>query len=365
MSKRDFYQILGVGRDANETELKKAYRKLAMQYHPDKNPGDDEAEEMFKEAAEAYDVLKDQEKRQIYDQFGHEGLKGRGFGGGPGGFDDIFSSFSDIFDGFFGGGGGRSRSTGADLRLDLKLKFEEAAFGIQKVVNINKRESCGTCRGSGSKPGTSPQVCGTCRGSGQYIQQQGFFSIKATCPACNGAGQKIVSPCSDCRGQGSVLKPKEISVNVPAGVDNGSRLRLRGEGEGGPNGEPPGDIYVIIHMQPHEFFHREEYDLYCRLPISFSQAALGAEIEVPLLEEGKTKVISLPQGTQSGNTYRIPGVGIPHIQGRGRGDQVLQIVIETPKKLTKKQKELFQELAEIDGKAVKSKHMGFFEKLMS
>jgi molecular chaperone DnaJ len=286
-------------------------------------------------------------------------------GGGPAGFEDIFSNFGDIFDGFFGGGGGRSRSTGADLRLDLELKFEEAAFGIKKVVDINKKETCETCRGNGCKPKTSPQVCGTCRGSGEFIQQQGFFSIKTVCPNCNGAGKRIVTPCNTCRGQGAVLKPKEISVNVPAGVDHGSRLRLRGEGESGPNGEPPGDIYVIIHVKQHEFFHREENDIYCRLPISFSQAALGAEIEVPLLEKGKTKIISLPGGTQSGNTYRIPGAGIPHVQGRGRGDQVLQLIVETPKKLSKKQKELLQELAEIDGKAVQDKHMGFFEKLMS
>lgn len=361
MTQRDYYQILGVSRNASESELKKAYRQLALKYHPDKNPGDQEAEDNFKEAAEAYEVLKDPEKRNIYDQFGKEGLKGRGFAG-PRGFEDIFSAFGDIFGDFFGTGGGPS--TGADLRLDVTISFQEAAFGAKKEIDITKQAGCDTCRGSGAKPGHAPQRCSTCHGTGQVVRTQGFFNVSSPCPTCHGAGQIITHPCTQCHGEGRVRVKKKVSINIPAGVDNGSRLRLRGEGESGPGGLPPGDLYVFLQVEPHEFFHREDNDLHCRLNLSFSQAALAAEIEVPILEEGKTRVISVPPGTQSGATHRISGAGIPHLRGHSRGDQIIHFSVETPKHLNKRQKELFKELAEIDGKPVKETLKGFFQKLM-
>ncbi|CAI2718649.1 molecular chaperone DnaJ [Nitrospina watsonii] len=358
MVKRDYYEVLNVARNASEGELKKAYRQMALKYHPDKNPGDKEAEDKFKEASEAYEVLRDAEKRQVYDQFGHEGLKGQG--AGFSGFDDIFSNFGDIFGEFFGGGGGRQR-TGNDLRADTTITFEEAAFGIEKKIDVRKHVICETCRGSRCKPGTTPETCSTCKGTGQVIRSQGFFSLSTPCPQCHGQGQIVRDPCTDCRGEGVVVDSKSISVNIPAGVDDGSRLRLRGEGEAGP-GLPPGDLYVFVRVKPHEFFHRDEYHILCRLNLSVSQAALGADIEVPTLD-GETKVINIPAGTQSGERYRIPGGGIPHLRGHGRGDQIIQFFVEVPKKLNKRQKELYQELAEIDGQPVKEKIKGFFEKL--
>ncbi len=360
MTKRDYYEILNVNRNASESEIKKSYRQLALKYHPDKNPGDHEAEEKFKEASEAYEVLRDAEKRKVYDQFGHEGLKGQGFSGFQG-FDDIFSQFGDIFGDFFGGGG-RQR-TGADLRLDIKLTFTEAAFGTQKEVDVNKHVECGHCHGSGCKPGTSPITCSTCRGTGQVVRTQGFFSMSSPCPHCHGEGQTISDPCKDCRGQGRVINKKQISVNIPPGVDDGSRLRLRGEGETGPGNVPPGDLYVFLHVEAHDFFHRDGYDIYSRMPISFSQAALGAEVEVPMLD-GKTQTINIPPGTQSGEPYKIRGAGIPNVRGHGRGDQIIQLIVETPKKLNKRQKELFHDLADIDGKPVKEILKGFFQKLV-
>ncbi len=361
MSQRDYYQVLNVSRDASESELKKAYRQLALKYHPDKNPGDHAAEDKFKEAAEAYEVLKDPEKRKIYDQFGHEGLKGRGFSGFQG-FEDIFSSFGDVFQDFFGGGGGRGQQTGADLRLDVNISFTEAAYGIERKVDITKHCNCKSCNGSGAKPGTSPKVCSTCRGTGQVVRSQGFFSMASPCHACQGQGQVVEHRCSDCHGEGRVPEKKTISVTVPPGVDDGSRLRLRGEGEAGPSGAPPGDLYVFIHVEAHDLFHREGYDIFCRLNLSFSQAALGAEIEVPLLDD-KTKIITVKAGTQSGEMMRIMGAGIPHVRGHGRGDQIIQMTVETPKKLSKRQKELFHELAEIDGNPIKETLKGFFQKL--
>ncbi|MCF8724080.1 molecular chaperone DnaJ [Nitrospina gracilis] len=357
MVKRDYYEILEVSREASEAELKKAYRQMALKYHPDKNPGDKEAEEKFKEASEAYEVLRDAEKRRVYDQFGHEGLKGQGFGGFSG-FEDIFSTFGDIFGDFFGGG--RQR-TGNDLRADAQITFEEAAFGVQKEIDVRKHVVCQSCKGSRCKPGTTPERCNTCHGTGQVVRSQGFFSLSTPCPQCHGAGEIVRDPCTHCRGEGVVVDKKTISVNIPGGVDNGSRLRLRGEGEAGP-GLPPGDLYVFVHVKPHEFFHRDGQHILCRLNLSVSQAALGADIEVPMLD-GTTKVINVPAGTQSGETYRIPGGGIPNLRGPGHGDQIIQFFVEVPKKLNKRQKELFQELAEIDGKPVKEKIKGFFEKL--
>lgn len=357
--KRDYYEVLGVDRNASESDLKKSYRQMALKYHPDKNPGNHEAEEKFKEAAEAYEALRDPEKRGIYDQFGHEGLKGKGFGGGFGGFEDIFSTFGDLFGDFFGGGGGQR--TGADLRTDVTISFEQAAFGIEKSVEVRKHVPCQTCKGSRCKPGTSPVYCGTCRGTGQVVRSQGFFSLQSPCPQCHGTGQIIKDPCRTCHGEGVEIDKKEISVNIPAGVDDGSRLRLRGEGEAAP-GMPAGDLYVFVHVQAHDFFHREGQDIYCQLNISFSQAALGADMEVTLLDD-KTKTISITPGTQSGDRYRIEGAGIPQIRGRGRGNQIIQLIVETPKKLNKKQKELLHELAEIDGKPVKEKLKGIFQRL--
>jgi molecular chaperone DnaJ len=357
--KRDYYEVLGVDRNSSESELKKSYRQMALKYHPDKNPDNKEAEENFKEAAEAYEVLRDPEKRKIYDQFGHDGLKGQGFGGGFGGFEDIFSSFGDIFGDFFGGGGGQR--TGADLRSDVTISFEQAAFGTEETVEVRKHVPCKVCKGSRCKPGSSPVQCGTCHGTGQVVRSQGFFSMQSPCPHCHGTGQLIKDPCRTCHGEGVEIDKKGISVNIPAGVDDGSRLRLRGEGEAAP-GMPAGDLYVFVHVRTHEFFHREGVDVYSQLNITFSQAALGADIEVPLLND-KTKVISITPGTQSGDRYRIQGAGIPQIRGHDRGDQIIQLVVETPKKLNKKQKELLHELAEIDGKPVKEKLKGIFQRL--
>ena len=357
--KRDYYEVLSVDRNASESELKKSYRQMALKYHPDKNPGNKEAEESFKEAAEAYGVLSDSEKRSIYDQYGHDGLKGKG-AGGYGGFEDIFSNFGDIFGDFFGGGGG-GQQTGADLRADVTISFEHAAFGTEQSVEVRKHVPCRTCKGSRCKPGTSPDHCHTCRGTGQVVRSQGFFSLQSPCPHCHGTGQIIKNPCRTCHGEGVEIDKKEISVNIPAGVDDGSRLRLRGEGEAGP-GMPAGDLYVFVHVQAHEYFHREGLDIYSQLNLSFSQAALGAEIEVHLLDD-KTKVISITPGTQSGDRYRIQGAGIPQIRGHSRGDQIIQLIVETPKKLNKKQKELLHELAEIDGKPVKEKLKGIFQRL--
>ena len=363
MTRRDYYEILGVSRNVSESELKKAYRQQALKYHPDKNPGDHTAEEKFKEASEAYGVLKDPEKRSIYDQFGHEGLKGQGFSGFQG-FEDIFSSFGDIFEGFFGNTGSRGRreQTGADLRLDVAIKFTEAVFGAEKEVDITKHGPCKTCRGTRAKPGYPPEACSTCRGTGQVVRAQGFFSMASPCPDCRGQGQVIKHPCPACHGEGRVPEKKTVSVNIPAGVDEGSRLRLRGEGEHGPQGIPPGDLYVFIHVESDDLFHREGHDVLCRLNLSFSQAALGADVEVPLLDE-QTKVITVKAGTQSGEMIRIHGAGIPHIRGHGRGDQIIQLVVETPRRTNKRQKEILQELAEIDGKPVKETLKGFFQKL--
>ncbi len=357
--KRDYYEILGVDRNVSESDLKKAYRQMALKFHPDKNHGSKEAEEKFKEAAEAYDVLSDPEKRKIYDQFGHDGLKGQGFGGFRG-FEDIFSSFGDIFSDFFGGGG-RGQQTGADLRTDVTITFEQAAFGTEEQVDVRKHVPCSSCKGSRCRKGHFPTSCGTCRGTGQVVRSQGFFSLQSPCPHCHGTGQIIDHPCTTCHGEGVEIDKKQISVNIPPGVDDGSRLRLRGEGEAAP-GLPAGDLYVFVHVTAHEFFHREGLDIYCQLNISFSQAALGAEIEVPLLD-GKTQVINVPEGTQSGDRYRIQGGGFPQVRGRGRGDQIIQLIVETPKRLNKKQRELLQELAELDGKPVKEKLKGFFQRL--
>jgi molecular chaperone DnaJ len=347
--KRDYYDVLGVSRSASDDDLKSAYRKLALKYHPDRNPGDKESEEKFKEAAEAYEVLRDREKRSIYDQYGHAGLEGTGFSG-FGGFEDIFSSFGDIFEDFFGfGGRGRSRSRaqrGADLRYDLTLTFMQAAFGTETEIEVSKLETCNDCGGNGCEQGARPESCRQCGGSGQIARSQGFFTIRTSCHACRGSGQVIARPCPKCHGNGKVQVNKRVAVKIPAGVDNGSRLRLSGEGEPGPYAGPPGDLYVFIHVQPHEFFERRECDILCQVSISFVQASLGDKITVPTLNGNKT--LDIPKGTQPGDVFTFDGEGIPSLRTRKRGDQVIQVMIKTPTNLSKKQEELLREFARLE-----------------
>lgn len=361
--KRDYYEVLGVSKDASESELKTAYRKLALKYHPDRNPGDNAAEDNFKEAAEAYQVLHDSQKRQIYDQYGHQGLEGSGFSG-FGGFEDIFSSFGDIFEDFFGFGsrGGRSRSQvqrGADLRYDLNLEFMDAAFGKETTIDIEKYEACQTCEGRGSEPGTSPETCPQCGGVGQVGRSQGFFTIRTTCPQCRGAGQYISNPCRKCQGSGKVMMRKTVSVKIPAGVDHGSRLRLSGEGEAGAHGGPAGDLYVFIHVKPHDFFKREGTEVYCQVPLSFVQATLGDEIDIPTLTGENS--LDIPKGTQPGAQFRLKGEGIPSLRNGRRGDQIVQVDVRTPTHLNKKQEALLKEFAKLEKAKLTTKLKGFLK----
>lgn len=354
--KRDYYEVLGINRNAPDDEIKANYRKLAMKYHPDRNPGDKEAEERFKEAAEAYEVLRDPQKRSIYDQFGHQGLEGSGFSGFRG-FEDIFSSFGDIFEDFFGfGTGRRSRSRvqrGADLRYDLKISFMDAAFGTETEIKIEKMEVCLSCDGSGSEPGKYPETCSTCQGSGQVSRSQGFFTVRTTCPHCRGTGQIIPFPCPDCKGTGQVRVNKKVAVRIPAGVDNGSRLRLTGEGESGVHGGPPGDLYVFIHVEPHEFFGRDNTSVLCQIPISFVQAALGDEINVPTLNGERT--LEIPKGTQPGELFYFRGEGIPSLRSGKRGDQIIQVLIKTPTNISKKQEQLLKEFSRLESAKLSNK----------
>jgi molecular chaperone DnaJ len=347
--KRDYYQVLGVDKNASDGELKTAYRKLALKFHPDRNPGDKAAEENFKEAAEAYEVLHDPRKRQLYDQYGHQGLENNGFSG-FGGFEDIFSSFGDIFEDFFGfsnrrGGRGRA-SRGADLRYDLSISFMDAAFGVETTIDLDKHEICGACDGRGIEPGTSAETCPHCRGAGQIGRSQGFFTIRTTCPQCRGAGQIIPHPCKQCNGNGQKKVFKKVSVKIPAGVDNNSRLRLSGEGEAGAMGGPPGDLYVFVHVKPHDFFKRDENDIICQIPISFIQATLGDRITVPTLDGEKN--LEIPKGTQFGDVFRFRGEGIPSLRNGRKGDQIVQVTIKTPTSLNKKQENLLKEFAKLE-----------------
>jgi molecular chaperone DnaJ len=348
--KRDYYEVLGVARTAGEPEIKSAYRKLALQYHPDRNPDNPEAEERFKECSEAYAVLADAEKRARYDRFGHAGV-GSAAAQGFGGFDPaVFNDFQDIFGDLFGFGdvfsqGGRRRSRaqrGADLREDLTLEFEEAVFGVTKQVQMRRLEECDHCKGSGVAPGKSPINCTTCGGRGQMRYQQGFFSIARTCSTCGGAGKLIVDPCTQCRGQGRVTRDRTVTAKVPAGVDEGARILYSNEGEAGVLGGPPGDLYIVLHVKEHSFFEREGKDLHCTMPISISQAALGTDIQVPTLE-GEEK-LKIPEGTQTGSTFKLKNKGVPVLNGRGRGDLYVEVKVQTPAKLTKRQRELLQEL---------------------
>ncbi len=349
--KRDYYEVLGVSRTANDQEIKSAYRKLALQFHPDRNPDKPDAEERFKECSEAYAVLADGEKRARYDRFGHAGVSS-GPGGGPGGFDaTVFTDFQDIFGdifGFgdmFGGQGGRRRTRaqrGADLREDLTLEFEEAVFGVTKQIQVRRLEECDSCKGSGMAPGKAPINCTTCGGRGQTRYQQGFFSITRACSTCGGSGKLIVDPCNQCRGQGRINRERTVTVKVPAGVEEGARILYSGEGEAGVFGGPPGDLYVVLHAKEHSFFEREGKNLYCVVPISFPQAALGAEIQVPTLENDQT--LKIPEGTQTGATFKLKNQGVPVLNGRGRGDLFVEVKVQTPSKLSKRQRELMQEL---------------------
>ena len=352
-TRRDYYQILGVEANASEDEIKKSYRKLAMQYHPDRNPGNKEAEEQFKEAAEAYEVLSDPEKRDIYSRYGHEGLNGAGYRGFSG-FEDIFSSFGDIFGDVFGFNAGRSRSrtaarAGADLRYDLRISFMDAALGSSTEIKLRKQILCSSCQGSGCAPGTSPQVCGLCQGRGQVTQSSGFFSISSTCPQCRGQGGMITTPCPECSGGGKVTVEKTVQLKIPAGVETGSRLRLRGEGEEGEHGGPSGDLYVFLDVENHEVFERNGDDIYCRAPITFLQATLGGTVEVPTL--AGTEKLKIPRGTQPGRIFRLKGKGIPHLRGYGRGDHLIETVVTVPTNLTRKQEELLKEFDRLSSEA--------------
>ena len=366
--KRDYYEVLGVPKTATPDELKKAYRKLALQYHPDRNPGDNEAEEKFKEATEAYEVLSDQNKRHAYDQFGHQGVQG-GFGGfNPEhftDFNDIFGDFSDFFENFFGGGrrgrraGGGMR--GEDLRYDLELTLEEVAEGTEKAIEVPRHEVCEACDGSGCAPGTSPTTCSQCGGAGQVRFSQGFFSVSRPCPRCGGRGQTIESPCVTCSGGGRVMKRKKLSVKIPAGADTGLRLKVSGEGERGIRGGPPGDLYIFVFVKKHELFQRDGDDIVCEVPVSFVQVALGAEIDVPTLF-GKARM-RIPAGTQTHKMFRLRGKGLPNIRHQGQGDQYVRTIVETPTKLSTRQKELLEEFAKISGEQHNPITQGFFEKV--
>ncbi|MGD8641278.1 MAG: molecular chaperone DnaJ [Gammaproteobacteria bacterium] len=348
MSKRDYYEVLGVAKNASDAELKKAFKRLAMKHHPDRNPDDTEAEHKFKEAKEAYDVLSDAQKRAAYDQFGHEGVAAGaggfgGFGAGGASFSDIFGDvFGDIFGGGFGGGagGGRARR-GADLRYNLELTLEEAVQGTEVKIRVPTSVECKDCSGSGARKGSSPTTCTTCNGIGQVRMQQGFFSLQQTCPKCRGSGQIIEDPCPSCHGQGRVQEQKTLSVKVPAGVDNGDRIRLSGEGEAGEKGAPPGDLYVQISVKPHPIFERDESDLFCEVPIGFVTATLGGELEVPTLE-GRVK-LKIPSETQSGKLFRLRGKGVKSVRGGPAGDLICRVMVETPVNLNSKQKELLRE----------------------
>lgn len=356
MAKRDYYEILGVKRDATEEEIKKAYRKLALKYHPDRNPGSKEAEEKFKEATEAYQVLSDPQKRATYDQFGHVEGVGTGFGGFGGGFPDLSEIFGDVFGDFFGerrrGPGGPPPQAGADLRYDLLISFEEAVKGVEKQIRITRREVCSGCGGNGAEGGTALRTCPTCHGSGQISISQGFFSFTRTCNRCGGMGRSVEKTCSRCRGSGRVKVERNINVKIPAGVDTGSSLRLSGEGEAGLFGGPRGDLYIVIKVKRHEFFSREGNDIVCEVPISFAVASLGGEIEVPTLE-GKLK-LRIPPGTQSGHVFRQKGKGFPDLHKYGKGNLLIYIKVVVPTDLTEKEKELIRELARLRGEKVSS-----------
>lgn len=376
MSKKDFYETLGVDKKAGAEDLKKAYRKLAMQYHPDKNPGDKKAEQKFKEISEAYDVLKDDQKRAAYDRFGHAAFDGAAAGarGGQQGFHQGFGGFSDIFEEMFGdfmgaqgqargGRGGDGGRRGADLSHEMAITLEEAFEGLETPVRVATMQACQGCGGSGAEKGTKPETCGTCRGAGRVRAQQGFFTVERTCPSCNGAGQAIKSPCGSCAGSGRTRKEKTLQVTIPAGIEDGTRIRLSGEGEAGLRGGPSGDLYVFLSVKPHRFFQRDGADLHCRVPVPIHTAALGGAVEVPTID-GKRVKVNVPAGTQTGTQFRLKGKGMTVLRSPARGDMYAEIAVETPVNLSKRQKELLQEFGG-DPAAAKAnpQSSSFFEKV--
>lgn len=362
MSKRDYYEVLGVGRDADDAGLKSAFRKKAMQYHPDRNPDNSEAEAKFKELNEAYQVLSDGQKRAAYDRFGHQAFENGG-GGGPGFGGDFASSMSDIFEELFGMGGRRrgpgGRERGADLRYNMDISLEEAFHGKAAQLRIPTTVSCEVCSGTGAKPGSKPKTCGTCGGHGRVRASQGFFSIERTCHTCQGRGQVIDDPCGNCAGAGRITKERVLSVNIPAGVEDGTRIRLANEGEAGFRGGPPGDLYIFLSIQPHPFFQRDGQDLYCRAPVSMVTAALGGAFEVPTIDGGRAQV-KVPEGTQSGKRFRLSGKGMPVLRSKAVGDLYVQVDVETPRALTRRQKELLQEFDKESSGATQPETAGFF-----
>jgi len=367
VSKADYYEVLGVSRDASDQELKSAYRKLALKYHPDRNPGDHAAEEKFKEASEAYQVLSDADKRAAYDRFGHAGVGAAG-SGGFGGFSgsvDLGDIFGDLFGEMFNVGGGQQRGTrqmrGDDLRYDLKIDFEDAIFGTEEEVKIRRFESCDTCKGTGSASGRGPTVCPQCHGRGQLRYQQGFFSVARTCSSCAGRGSIISDPCQTCRGETRVTREHKLNVKVPAGVEEGTRIRYSGEGDAGRSGGPNGDLYIVLSIREHDFFEREGQNLHCVIPISFPQAALGAEIEIEGVDG--PVMLKIPEGTQSGKELRVRGKGVPFLNEKGRGDLIVQVVVQIPRKLTRAQRDLIAQLGESMAVENKPTSPGLLEKM--
>ncbi len=363
---RELYEVLGVEKGASSADLKKAYRRLAQQYHPDRNPDDKSAEDNFKEAANAYQILSDDDQRAAYDRYGFDGIRrGGGGGGGGAGFsnvEDIFSAFGDMFGDFFGGrGSARRQARGQDLRIDLSITFAEAVWGTTKEIKVTRNVPCETCTGTGAKAGTQPETCKTCQGKGQVVHAQGFFMVQTTCPQCRGAGKQIKEPCEDCRGRGTKPESSQLTVTVPAGVDDGQSLRLAGKGEGIPNGQP-GHLYVVLHVQGDDRFRREAEDVLSEVPISFVKAALGGELEIDVLDDETkgTSTIDIKPGAQPGDVLVRRGQGIPRVDGSGRGDHVIQLKVEIPKKLTTRQEELMRELATELGEGVKAEKRGLF-----
>jgi molecular chaperone DnaJ len=364
-SKRDYYEVLGVARDASDDDIKRSYRRLALKFHPDRNPNDAEAERNFKEAAEAYEALSDPEKRARYDRYGHQGLSGTGFHEFTNA-EDIFEAFGDIFGGsvfgdLFGRRTRRGPRAGRDLRVQIDLDLLEAAKGVTRSIEIRREELCAQCKGSGAKPGTQPVTCSYCGGRGEVLQSQGFFRIASTCPGCQGRGSQNRDPCSECSGSGRMKAKRSLEIEIPPGVDTGMKVRVRGEGEPGDNGAPRGDLYCYIAVRDHPLFQRDGLNLICQVPITFTQAALGGEIDVPTLA-GK-KPMSIPCGTQSGEVFHLRSSGMPDPRGRARGDLIVQVIVETPRKLTKRQEELLREFAETEHSNVSPQRKSFFEKL--
>ena len=368
MSKRDYYEVLSVTRECTEVELKAAFRKLAMQHHPDRNPGDTECEHKFKEINEAYDVLKDGDKRAAYDRFGHAAFEHGGMGGGPGFGADFGTTFADIFEGIFGMGGGRGggrasgRERGSDLRYNMEIDLEEAFEGKTAELRLPTSVTCEACSGSGAKSGTKPKPCSTCGGAGRVRHAQGFFTLERTCPACQGRGQVIDDPCPSCSGAGRMTRERTLSVNIPPGVEDGTRIRLSGEGEAGLRGGPPGDLYIFLSITPHEFFQRDGADLHCRVPISMVTAALGGEFEVPAIDGSKARV-KVPAGTQTGRRFRLSSKGMPVLRSKQTGDMYVQVAVETPQNLTKRQRELLAEFEKLSSDTTQPESVGFFSRV--